>query len=49
LFRLQDSSYHAAAWNNAAAEWAKYHLEHPSRVENGSLVGTTALERRWTA
>ena len=45
LFRLQDGSYHAAAWNNAAAEWAKYHLEHPIRVERGSLVGRTALER----
>jgi two-component system, NtrC family, sensor kinase len=45
LFRLQDGNYHAAAWNNAAAEWAKYHLEHPIRVDRGSLVGRTALER----
>ena len=45
LFRLQDGHYHAAAWNNAAADWAKYHLEHPIRVDRGSLVGRTALER----
>jgi GAF domain-containing protein len=45
LFRLQDGNYHAAAWNNAAAEWAKYHSEHPIRVDRGSLVGRTALER----
>ena len=45
LFRLQDGHYHAAAWNNAAAEWAKYHSEHPIRVDRGSLVGRTALER----
>ena len=45
LFRLQDGNYHAAAWNNAATEWAKYHSEHPIRVDRGSLVGRTALER----
>jgi GAF domain-containing protein len=45
LFRLQDGHYHAAAWNNAAAEWAKYHSEHPIHVDRGSLVGRTALER----
>ena len=45
LFKLQDGNYHAAAWNNAAAEWAKYHSEHPIRVDRGSLVGRTALER----
>ena len=45
LFRLQDGHYHAAAWNNAAADWAKYHSEHPIRVDRGSLVGRTALER----
>ena len=45
LFRLQDGNYHAAAWNNAAAEWAKYHSEHPIHVDRGSLVGRTALER----
>jgi GAF domain-containing protein len=45
LFRLRDGNYHAAAWNNAGAEWAKYHSEHPIRVDRGSLVGRTALER----
>jgi GAF domain-containing protein len=45
LFKLQNGHYHAAAWNNAAAEWAKYHSEHPIRVDRGSLVGRTALER----
>jgi GAF domain-containing protein len=45
LFRLQDGHYHAAAWNNAAADWAKYHSEHPIRVDRGSLVGRTSLER----
>jgi two-component system, NtrC family, sensor kinase len=45
LFRLQDGNYYAAAWNNAATEWVNYFSEHPIRVDRGSLVGRTALER----
>jgi GAF domain-containing protein len=46
LFRLKDGNYPAVAWNNAAAEWVKYYLEHPIiSVDRGSLVGRTALER----
>jgi len=45
LFRLQDGNYHAAAWNNAAAEWVKYYSNHTISVDRGSLVGRTALER----
>ena len=45
LFRLQDSSYHAAAWNNAAAEWVKYYSDHTISLDRRSLVGRTALER----
>jgi two-component system NtrC family sensor kinase len=45
LFRLQDGNYHAAAWNNAAAEWVKYYSDHTISVDRGSLVGRTALER----
>jgi GAF domain-containing protein len=46
LFRLQDGKYHVACSNKAAAEFVKFFLEHPIRVDRGSLVGRTALERR---
>ena len=45
LFRLRDGNYHAAAWNNAAAEWVKYYSDHTISLDRGSLVGRTALER----
>ena len=39
LFKLHDGNYHAAAWNNAAAEWAKYHWNTQSVLtEDRSLA-----------
>ena len=46
FFRLQDGKYHLAGSNNAGAEYIKYLSEHPIKIDRGSLVGRTAIERR---
>ena len=46
LFRLRDEKYYMAWSNNADPEWVKYWSEHPISVDQGSVVGRTALERR---
>jgi two-component system, NtrC family, sensor kinase len=46
LFRLRDEKYYMAWSNNADPEWVKYWSEHPISVDEGSVVGRTALERR---
>jgi class 3 adenylate cyclase/putative methionine-R-sulfoxide reductase with GAF domain/DNA-binding FrmR family transcriptional regulator len=47
LFRLRDGKYHVACSNKAGTEFVKFSEEHPIDVDRGSLVGRTALERRW--
>jgi len=46
LFRLRDGKYYPVCANNAEAEWVNYFSEHPIRLDRGSLVGRTVLERR---
>ena len=47
LFRLRDGKYHVACSNKAGTEFVKFSEEHPIDVDRRSLVGRTALERRW--
>ena len=47
LFRLRDGKYHVACSNKAGTEFVKFSEEHPIDIDRKSLVGRTALERRW--
>ena len=47
LFRLRDGKYHVACSNKAGTEFVKFSEEHPIDLDRRSLVGRTALERRW--
>jgi two-component system, NtrC family, sensor kinase len=46
LFRLRDGKYHVACSNNAAAKFVRFFSRNPISVNEGSLVGRTALARR---
>ena len=47
LFRLRDGKYNVVCSNKAGTEFVKFSKEHPIDVDRRSLVGRTALERRW--
>jgi GAF domain-containing protein len=46
LFRLHGGKYRVACANKAAAEFVKYFAENPISMNEGSVVGRTALARR---
>jgi two-component system, NtrC family, sensor kinase len=46
FFRLQGGKYHVAGSNNAVTDLVKHLSDHPINLDQDSLVGRTALERR---